>query len=267
MARRLHLVLLLALVLLSTLLPISVLAQTSIGLPAATTTTGNNPAPTTTTNREPDASPTSRPGGAPGAPGAPAASGAPAPDRSTSRGGANPTGSPTTGGNTPNNGNSNSGSSNDPNDPFQPRTEWPNSGGAPVSTTELPKSSGGGSSSAKAGSFLAQNKGVFITIGVLVGLIILAAIAVMVYNKYIKGESDDDPLPLVKRLSTFGRGVGAGSFRRMNSMNSMHRPVQAPPGFASYPTTGRAQGPGYVSHEGSYPRPPMPAKQAYQRDW
>ncbi|KAJ3032452.1 hypothetical protein HDV00_007527 [Rhizophlyctis rosea] len=172
-----------------------------------------------------------------------------APSASTTSGTAQASATPSS--TTGNNNNNGAPAKQDPNDPFTPRTDWPNSNGAsatltPGSGTNSTTSSP--STSSDSGSFVDKNKRVFIVIGVLLGLIILAAVGVLIYHKCVKGETDDGDVPLHKRVMSLGRAGGAGTAGRTNgNWNKMQE--DGPAQFASYPTTSRHGdgGPGFIA--------------------
>ncbi|TPX71393.1 hypothetical protein SpCBS45565_g01094 [Spizellomyces sp. 'palustris'] len=120
--------------------------------------------------------------------------------------------------------------------------------------------------------------------GSMVGFVAVCGLSVLGYHKVIKKESDDDDLPLTKRLTgTFNRvfhnsptnhpNNGMGPYGKLDETKT-----QAPPPlYAAYPTLGRKAGPGYIEDDVKPPyatyqpeygiSQPPPSSQAYSQPY
>ncbi|KNC97870.1 uncharacterized protein SPPG_06863 [Spizellomyces punctatus DAOM BR117] len=120
--------------------------------------------------------------------------------------------------------------------------------------------------------------------GSMVGFVALCGLSVLGYHKVIKKESDDDDLPLTKRLTgTFNRVFhnspnnhpdnGMGPYGKLGDTKSQ----PPPPLYAAYPTVGRKAGPGYIEEDVKPPyatyqpeygiSQPPPSSQAYSQPY
>ncbi|KAJ3037285.1 hypothetical protein HK097_003555, partial [Rhizophlyctis rosea] len=119
----------------------------------------------------------------------------------------------------------------DPNDPFQPRTDWPNASNVPTNATPSNTSSNTSNASSGNQSFWEKNKRIFIIVLSIVGFILAAAFGTLIYNKCIKGEKDDDAVISLKPEPVAAiSSRPASSASRVNTLNSNNgggpRPIQ-----------------------------------------